>query len=52
MVLMEIKTMQEFLENEMDQVKAGHVDTDVIQLKLGEIEDQVVRLLEKVCNAC
>ena len=40
--------MRHFLENEMEQLMAGQVHTDVIQQKLGEIEEQVVRLLDKV----
>ena len=40
--------MRQFLDGEMGQLKAGQVHTDLIQLKLGQIEDQVKRLLDRV----
>ena len=40
--------MRDFLESEMGQLKAGEVHTDLIHLKLGQIEDQVKLLLDRV----
>ena len=40
--------MRDFLEGEMGQLKAGEVHTDLIHLKLGQIEDQVKLLLDRV----
>ncbi|KAL5263852.1 hypothetical protein ACHWQZ_G005059 [Mnemiopsis leidyi] len=47
-VLSEIYEMRDFLESEMGQLKAGEVHTDLIHLKLGQIEDQVKLLLDRV----
>ena len=44
----EIEDMRVFLEKELGQLKAGQVHSDLIQQKLGEIEDQVKLLLERV----
>lgn len=44
----EIDGMRDFLEKEMGQLKAGQVNTDLIHQKLGQIEEQVLRLLDKV----
>ena len=40
--------MRDFLDGEMGQLKAGEVHTDLIHLKLGQIEDQVKLLLDRV----